>query len=265
MENPTSENRSQLFGAKALRRTIILILVLVGCVAIALISRPPPQAIVFHPIGIREQGSSLARLVNGWSWKITGFIFHGHRTVDIKATFLRAPNVSRLRISNELKAGNAFSESNGVKVWLLANPELLRLQAQLSGETGNEILARPRVITASGCEAIMSVSSAVTIQKTNRTFGLEMSALPYVSKSSTDLWLTLLSTEAVTNEPSHLEIKEPSAVSIKTNIAVAARLRIPTGMGVLLVNDAFASGPENPTNSGGIVVAITLETEQSKR
>ncbi|MDB6038791.1 MAG: hypothetical protein JWM99_2632, partial [Verrucomicrobiales bacterium] len=179
----------------------------------------------------------------------------------IDATILRTTNALGLNIATK---GDAFSETNGIKLWLMTNARLHELQGVLS-EKGNEILARPRVVAADGVEGSMYIGSVLPIQGTNRNVGLEMSVFPRTRKSSTDLTLTLLSTEAVTNPSSQSKGVFPDAVAIQTNLAVVPRVQIPSGMGVLLISGAPAHNAKNPTNSGGIAVLVAVEAEKLNR
>jgi hypothetical protein len=85
----------------------------------------------------------------------------------------------------------------------------------------------------------MSVTTAIVIDGVRTDVGLSLSLAPCVHQHSTDHTTVILLTSAVTNRPAPAIAPDgwlaTNTVSIRTNMALAARLHVPDGQGVFLI------------------------------
>jgi hypothetical protein len=65
-----------------------------------------------------------------------------------------------------------------------------------------------------------------------------MDLLPRLRANSVDLSAILTFAEAVTNSAAAIELSGTNGISIRTNLAVAVRVNIPTGSGVFLLDSS---------------------------
>ncbi len=94
----------------------------------------------------------------------------------------------------------------------------------------------PRISTADGIGASMFTGQSLVLNGTTNVIGLRFDCFPRVRPQSTDLYAAVAFTELMTNPVAgRMSWPGGGAVSIHTNLDLAARLQVPKGRRVLLV------------------------------
>jgi hypothetical protein len=103
--------------------------------------------------------------------------------------------------------------------------------------------------TADGIQGVMFAGTSIPVNAlTNTTVGLRVDCFARVRNHSTDLFLEVMSSEAVPNQTTATAAAGPSPtnfISIQTNLSIGVRLQIPKGNGVLLIQTS-PDAPHNP-------------------
>jgi len=219
---------------------------------------PPATAIVMPlPNGIPAQKPTLLERwippTWGWAWRLKELILGRSKPITLKAALFDFGGSSNLVSPLFLLREPQFANTNGLQVWILSENELDAVCRGLEQTPGNEILARPRVSTGDGIECRLYVGTTLSIDGTQRAVGLNAHFLPRVRRDSTDLFVVITHTAAVTNQTTATTgLPIAQSVSIRTNVAVAARIQIPKGNGAFLLND-----DRGVTNGGRVAVTIS--------
>lgn len=230
------------------RWTTLALAALLGAVLAAAL-RPRPPAITLFPHGTLPAQSAFSAFVSIWSWKLQRMLFGDAKRVDVRAWFWTATNLNRFRPFDEL---NEFVvETNGVAVYLFKPPDARSQYWDSESPRDDQLLARPSISTADGVSANFFTGYVAPINGTNQDIGTGMNLTPRVRKNSTEIELSLLSTELAINQP------KGAASGIQTNLALAARMRIPEGTEVLILK-----GANQTASSTGLVVKIAVKSEK---
>lgn len=166
-----------------------------------------------------------------------------------------------LMLSNLALPKAEFPGTNGVRVWIVNDSELKALRGRVEKTPGAVVIANPDVMTADGMRSEVSITSQASINGTNQTVGLVLQFFPKARRDSTDLTLILVFTEAVTNRiEAAADMRQTNAISIRTNVAIAARFQIPRGRSVFLLNT-----DRSVTNGKTTGVIISAAVQQPSR
>jgi hypothetical protein len=158
----------------------------------------------------------------GWSW-IRYHLFGFGRSVLLSATFLNLRNPSDL---SDLHLAQPQFSDNGLQVWILESDAIRRLRQRLQELTSAQVVAQPRIQTASGIQGTLFVGQSVPVQGTNQEVGLTVKCLPRIRRDRIDLTSTLLFTELRPNRPD----------SVWTNLALRSKIQLRKGSGAFLLN-----------------------------
>jgi hypothetical protein len=90
------------------------------------------------------------------------------------------------------------------------------------------VMYGPSIQTWSRMRGEVSVGNTISVAGKPTFAGVLLDSYPVIRAGGVDLLSTFLFTEAVTNNP--------SLVSVKTNLMVRSRVRIPKGGGALIMN-----------------------------
>jgi hypothetical protein len=142
----------------------------------------------------------------------------------------------------ELDLGRpAFSiQTNGLAVWFLDAVEITLLRVRLEQESLGTSF-RSRVATAEGVAAQMSAGYGVVLNGATNQVGLTEDYFSRTGSAGTDLFVSILFSEVVTNKPDHFEVNRP-AVFIRTNIDFSVRIQVPNRRGIFLVHRDSIAG-----------------------
>ena len=189
----------------------------------------------------------------GWAWRLKELILGRIKPIELKAAIFHYGDLSNSVSPLFLLGEPQFANTNGLQIWILSEDELDAVCRGLEQTPGNEILARPRVVTGDGIECRLYVGTTLSIDGTQRAVGLNADFLPRLRRDSTDLFVVITHTAAVTNQATATTgLPIARSISVRTNVAVAARIQIPKGSGAFLFND-----DRGATNGRGVAVIIS--------
>jgi hypothetical protein len=179
-----------------------------------------------------------------WLWRLQDKLFGRRKPVNIYANIITFPDSVRAALlSSWVLASPSFLDASGLQVWLLPDAELKALHERLRQTPGVDFLSRPRITTADGGGARMLMGGPISLNGSNNYVGLKLDCFPRVHSKSTDLFVSVTFSEVLTNPAVTAAALRPGAlVSIQTNLDIAARLQIPKGNGVLLLERAPRRG-----------------------
>jgi hypothetical protein len=226
--------------AKVARRaSIIFGLLLLSGFALILCLRPPGARVTILRFP-EPAPSKLRSAIEGcWLW-LRFHVLGPGRSILLSASIMHLPKPFMVDDLSLWLPQPDYAGSNGLHVWIVKEAELQSVRLRLQQLPGTELISQPKVQTMSGLRGWMSVGEGIPVNGTNRHVGVEMSFLPRVRTGDIDLTSTLTSTEF-----------EQWPISIRTNLAVRSRIRIPPGSGAIFLTDGLS-----PTNSK--IMALTL-------
>jgi hypothetical protein len=220
---------------------------------------PPPPVIVKRSpyVVFRPQTSPLQRWLppaaSFWIWRLKRLVLGKLQTVNLSGCVIRLGEGSAGVIS-EVAGKQDFTETNGVRVWLLPNAQLDQLRLRLQPIPGNEIVFSPRISTADGIQASMFAGSQMVLQGVTNQVGSVLDCLVQVHRQVNELTTAISLTEIITNDTG-----PPNALVaiIKTNLDLAARLQVPKGSGVFILDTR--AGAENRKQMA-FILSVTQPT-----
>jgi hypothetical protein len=225
---------------------IAVSLLLIALWLVAMLLFPSPPTIVLRPITSKPAPSAFKSFFSKWEWKIKDTVLGRRRTVEIGTIVFRiSAGAETDAIARSLKSV-PFGGENAPKIWIVDQDDMQRLN-NLKDRRGREIVGRPRLITADGVEASMFIGNSIVMGGTNANVGIEFTAHTRVRRQSTDLNLTIISTTA---QP----LGGSDAISVRSNLAVAARIQVPRGKGIFILNDGAAA-----TNANSEAMLVTVK------
>jgi hypothetical protein len=236
---------------------VALILASLGLVFIFRPSLPVPAVVMPLPDGIPAQKPNLLERsippTWGWAWCLKELVFGRIKPITLKTALIDFGGSSNSLSPLFLLREPQFANTNGLQVWILNEAELDAVSRGLLQTPGNEILAQPRIVTADGIDCNIYVGTTLSIDGTQRAVGLNADFLPRLRRDSTDLFVVITHTAAVTNQATATTgLPIARSISVRTNVAVAARIQIPKGSGAFLLNDN-----RGVTNGGRVAVMIS--------
>jgi hypothetical protein len=182
----------------------------------------------------------------GWFWRFKQAVFGGPRAVNLEASIISFPPNVELTRSNLNLGEPTHVATNGVQVWVLAEPDLKRLKGTCLTLPGAEALGNPRISTADAIGASLFCGETLVLSGVTNSVGVSFDSYPRVHREVTDLMTKLLISEALTNGPS---------LSIRTNMDVAARVQLQRGNGFFLLDAGTNRSNGKPI---GVVVSVKV-------
>jgi hypothetical protein len=202
-------------------------------------SIPPPKLSAFDRWIPRKPSSN-------WAWRLKQTFMGRPKVCTLLATVVDCTGAVQWSLTNQPLPTPAFSDTNGLRIWLLGEAELGALDRRLRQAPGTEVLYVPRITTANGMQARLASLSVVGVAGTSAQVGLTMDFLPHVCRSTND----------VTAVISHTEVNYGAGkTGILTNMAVAARVQVPEGFGVFLLE-----GPPAAPGKKRLGVLLSVKT-----
>jgi hypothetical protein len=247
-------------GRRKLVLLLVLLMFLAGVVLVLRPSPPPRFAVMAVPEGFpktrRTLGDRCLGLVPIWVWRLKQAIVGPTTSIGIKGTIIECRGPADAALSEVARTGVVLVETNGLRAWLLDDADLNIILSRLES---SQVVSSPSVVTSDGVTAVLSVSQTVPIEGTAMAVGVILSVLPRVRRDSTDLTTVIVLTEAITNQTGAVVAPNERAttntnISVQTNLAAAARIQIPDGSGVFLLQ--AARGITNQRCTGVFISAI---------
>ena len=237
-----------LSASVSLRWFVLIACLLMGIV-VALVffsrqSKPPPFFVLQHPFSrplpLRDRLVQWIPATSSWSWvpHLEDIVLGRRKPINVFADIIALQNSDGQILPSSLALGKpSFTATNGLQVWLLGDRELRSLRDCLKRTPGTDFLNRPRISTADGVEASMFVGESISLNGSTNEVGLKAAFFPRVRSDSTDLFAVISLSELVTNQTGGPNaLMATSAVSIQTNMHIAARVQVPKGSGLLLLD-----------------------------
>ena len=225
-----------------LKVVCILLVLAFAVVSFVVIFRPAQPTVVLMPLpdGFpARKPSLLARMtwvVPLWAWRLRDSIRVPLQVITLDAAIFDIEGPSDSTLSSLSLGKSEFADPSGFQVWIFPGSDVIPLRRRLEDTPGYRLITRPRVTTAHGIQSQMSVVSTVSIGGSASNVGLIVDFLPRVRRHATDLTMIMTGTEAVTNRyAAPAGFPQTNTVLIQTNFAVAARIQIPNGKGVFLL------------------------------
>ncbi len=227
------------------------IVFLLAGVGLVFLFHPSPPAVTVGPLpeGWPSPKPSLsARLeaaVPMWVWRVKEVLLGPPQPINIDAAIFSFKDWSESGVA-DLSLGKAtFTGTNGVRVWLLPDSDLKALRQRLKQRPGSDLVSTPNINTAHRIDASLFVGHSVPIKGKQVQVGVVADFLPRVRRDSTDLTANITLSDTV---------PDPAQVlAIRTNLAVSARMQIPRGSGVFLLD--AGPGATNRQRTGVIISA----------
>lgn len=251
----------EITGARTSRWIILCgCLSLCAAVSFALLMRPTTLATV----RILRQPYSASELLRdrlcrwipatpswGWLWHFQETVFGRRKSVNVSADVFTLTSPPSSTPSGFSLGEPSFSGTNGLQVWVLALTKLEELRRRFEGIPGNARLCRPRASTGDGIDTSLFQGQQIVLNGFTNDVGFAARFFPRVRRDSTDLVVIFKLSSVVTNQAIEPDgVAQPPAVSIETNLSVAARLQISKGCGMFLLH----KGSEPNQRSIGIII-----------
>jgi hypothetical protein len=181
-----------------------------------------------------------------WFWRAKQAVFGSPRKVNLEATIISFPQNGELNRSNLDLCEPTYVATNGLSVWLLAEPDLKRLSGACLKVPGAQALTKPRISTADAIGASLFCGDTLVLSGVTNSVGVSFESYPRVYREVTDLLAKLLISETLTNGPS---------LSIRTNLDVTARVQLARGNGFFLLDAGTNRSGSKPI---GVLVSVKV-------
>src|SRR4051794_11754647 len=194
----------------------------------------------------------------GWLWRTKEIILGRPRIVTLQPSVFEFIHPADSLLVDHVLGTPGFQNTNGLKIWLAPQPLIRELRQSLEQTNISRLVVTAQITTGDKGQASMSCSETVPINGTNQEFGLKADFLPLIHPESVDLMSILTVSELHTNRVGPVEQAQSVGLSVRTNLGVAARLQIPRGSGVFILQSstAFAEGK---------VIGLILTSDLPKR
>jgi len=249
------------------RLVAIACLILLLGASLSLVLRPAPAApvapVIVLPLPYSippEKLSLFERWVPQWAswawlWRLKETITGRRKSCDMRATVVDFAGTGEAFLTNHPLPTPAFTGTNGLRIWLLSEAEARALGRDLRQKPGPEISYMAGIITGDGGQARLTAGSTFPIMGRSVNVGLAIDLLPHLRPTVTDITTIISLTEAITNQASTTAGPPPASIqNIQTNFEVAARLQIPKGSGVFLLQGEPAAAHQKRI---GVLLAVT--------
>ena len=232
------------------RRAILMLVCLLGLGVGLLLLRPesrPPAPVVLLPLPYKApvRVPMPDRWIPpswGWLWRLKESILGKRKVISLDIAGFDREDRSEAFLSALSLRPPDCADTNGIKVWLIGEAEFAGLRQRIEKTLGATIIRRAGIITADGVQSQLSSG--------NTSSGLVVDMFPRVREHSTDLTAAITFWEAVTNQPSGATGQIPTTPGpARTNFNVAARIQLPRGSGVLLLDG------HEPGKTAGVIIS----------
>jgi hypothetical protein len=239
-----------------MRWALLFIFVLLTVAVLVQFLLPVPAPIVVRPLQAAAR-APIREYLSAWKWRIEQYVLHKLRrpkTISITTQLLTATNDARTeQLFSQLQ--RTPYTTPGIQAWLLNEEDVQKLN-DLERLPGNGILSGANISLLDGGRGSVSVSRSVVLNGTNVSVGIEIGLTPRTRRGSTDLDLTILSTDV-----SGMDAGQKNSPVLVTNIAVAARVQLPQGQGFLILNENQTQ-PEGPRT--GLLLKLKVKEPGSR-
>jgi len=229
----------------------------------------------------------------GWFWKFKEMVTGKRKTIYIDAAIMDLGGWNESWATDLSLPQAAFTGTNGLRIWILDGSKLIFARNELitkehaefislgriittdggqaamsCGNVGRlkptigqnelmtkehaELLSLGRIITTDGGQAAMRSGNLARINQVQTEVSFSMEFLPRIGRDMTDLITRLTVSEWATNQSDGN--LQALSISVRTNLALAARIRIPNNCGIFLLD-------ATPADPGATRIGILLSTK----
>jgi hypothetical protein len=168
-------------------------------------------------------------MIDACWWRIKNRVSGHAQSVLVSAEIVGLPSPLQL---TRLALGPAMlSDTNGVGVWLLQDSDLKRLATSIKSLPAATLISCPRIQTASGIVGSMWTGETPS---PGQNVGVGMDCVVRTHWPSVDLKVAFSFTEVETNDQQDTW-PASSTISVRTILAIAARLQFTDRNGALLL------------------------------
>lgn len=245
-QSPVADESIQRSRVKRIGRRVALLVLALVCASVVWFFIPnpvPPPGVTILPLdhSIRSQELPLPdRWIPptwGWLWRLRYALFGKPAVIQIRSDFVCLARSSDGRLTNALRGHEPLAATNGVRAWILPDGELRALRDCLEGLEGYEVIASPRVTSGHGVQANLVQTSNVSIDGAQVPVGVFFNCMTCARDKTTELVAAITHSEAVTDRTATVAAAVlGNATRIRTNVALTAKMRIPPGNGVFLLD-----------------------------
>ncbi|HEV8541717.1 MAG TPA: hypothetical protein VGR78_04945 [Verrucomicrobiae bacterium] len=200
---------------------------------------PPKSSVEILPPDPNIISTSLAarlwKFAPKWVYRLRDSLFGPRPSVTLQTVFFSLPQAPPDDVLKELFRQPVFSDAHGIKVWIADSRALKRLRAFLERAQGDRVEFAPKVTTGTGTPCSVFAGQSIALSGRTNDVGLDVRFLPTLSKISMELLMFASFTEFSTNFERGLS-GSSNFISIRTNLALSAKLQIPRTSGVFLLS-----------------------------
>ena len=189
--------------------------------------------------------SSLLGFLGSWSYPLRGWLLNMKSrllgpplTVTLDLQILNLGPAPEFTLTNATLLSAGSGDDHGLRAWMLPPADLSALTQRLASAAS--LISRPRVVTASGQPAQISVANLVSLPQGLVPAGIFVEFSPRVRRDSLEVVTFLTLSEAVTNRTA--ASTSPASLMIQTNLAVGVRLQLPPGHAAFLLHSNRENG-----------------------
>jgi hypothetical protein len=255
--------KSFLFRSISFRLILTLVFLAVAVGVLVVLVRPTllPVSIIPMPTGFPTRKPTFLdrcqRAVPLWAWRLKDSILGPRQVITLDAAIFEFRGSSDSALSSLSWGRPEYADTNGLRIWMLGESDRGALRRRLEQTPGCRLVSSPRVTTAHGIQSQVSEVNTKLLDGTPSNVGLVLDFLPRVRREATDLTTIMTVTEAVTNwQAVTARSLQTNVVSTQTNLALAARIQIPKGSDVFLLQPN-----QGGTNGKSIAVLISAKMQ----
>lgn len=167
----------------------------------------------------------------GWLWRLRYALLGKPATIQIEGKLVRLASSSDPRLAGALSGHAPLTASNGVCAWILPDGELRELRCRLELLEGY----------GHGVQANLLQTTTVGGKGAPILVGVFFNCLPRARGKSSDLTVAICHSDVVADPPPPIGVViAANAFPLHTNLALAAKMQIPPGNGVFLLDTNHA-------------------------
>jgi hypothetical protein len=173
--------------------------------------------------------------------RLENAFFGPRKPINIKTKVFSLSNDqgSNFNSSKTLSLGEpTFSNATGLQIWFLGRAAFEQASHTLASTPEIDVRQYPSVFTAEGITSSVFIGQSIVVNGAKNDVGLLAQYVGSARDELTDLVAMIQQSEIQINQPSITNNLATNSVSILTNLNIRARLEIPKGHGVMLIQSS---------------------------
>jgi len=173
----------------------------------------------------------------GWLWRLRYALLGKPAVIHLKSELVCLGSSSDQRLADALSSHEPLAATNGVRAWILPDGELRALRRRLEGLESYEAIASPQITSGHGVQANLLQTATAPIGGAQVPVGVFFNCLTCAQDKTTVLTAAITHSETVTDSTATVAAAVlGNATRIHTNVTLTAKLQIPPGNGVFLLD-----------------------------